>query len=163
MKVTLQPLNINHLDEIFKIKNDPEILEYIPGEYPLDRNTFNNRHLKSIAAGQTEQQAEFTIHMNDKIVGLIGHFTQEDDENIQVGYIIGKKWWGRGIATKAVLLHLQEMRNLSISGQVYASHAIENTASGRVLEKAGFVAHGKTKFTLPDGIQVLDNQWLILL
>ncbi len=51
-----------------------------------------------------------------------------------VGYWISKKYWGRGIASKA----LREFLNQLDSRPIYAHVAKNNVASMRVLEKCGF-------------------------
>jgi RimJ/RimL family protein N-acetyltransferase len=55
---------------------------------------------------------------------------------LSVGYTIGKAWRGRGIATRALGLLLEQMRERP----VHATTAASNVASRRVLEKNAFVA-----------------------
>lgn len=52
----------------------------------------------------------------------------------EVGYWIGRAFWGRGIATKALALFLTEMT----TRPVFAYVAAHNVGSIRVLEKCGF-------------------------
>ena len=58
-----------------------------------------------------------------------------------VGYWIGKSYWGKGIATKA----LSEFLGLIKSRPLFAHAAKHNLASVKVLEKCGFKVsrHGK--------------------
>ena len=51
-----------------------------------------------------------------------------------IGYWLGKVYWGRGIASKALLLFLSEETHRPL----LASVAEHNAGSQRVLEKAGF-------------------------
>jgi RimJ/RimL family protein N-acetyltransferase len=64
-------------------------------------------------------------------------------EDRAVGYWIGREYWGKGIATRALasLLPLLETRPL------YAHVAQHNVASIRVLQKCGFTIVGKAKVT----------------
>lgn len=56
----------------------------------------------------------------------------------EIGYHIAKPYTGRGYATEAVKAFLPVMaENLGIS-EVYGIRLMENTASGRVLQKCGF-------------------------
>lgn len=59
----------------------------------------------------------------------------------QVGYWIGRDYWGKGVATEALtaLLRLVETRPL------FAHVATHNVASIRVLEKCGFTRYGEDK------------------
>ncbi|GED57883.1 GNAT family N-acetyltransferase [Brevibacillus formosus] len=55
-----------------------------------------------------------------------------------IGYWIDKSFWGKGIATNALSLFLEELR----IRPVYARVAHDNIASIRVLEKNGFQPFG---------------------
>ncbi|MBO7489492.1 MAG: GNAT family N-acetyltransferase [Bacteroidales bacterium] len=84
---------------------------------------------------------------NGEIVGLISVSMQNGNRSIDglLGYMIMQEFCGRGIATKAVKLMLDEafsQRNLHrISAWVYKP----NEASSRVLEKNGFCLEGIQK------------------
>lgn len=56
-------------------------------------------------------------------------------------YWIGKQYWGKGIATEALLNFLPKLKVRPL----YARAAKENPASIRVLEKCGFKDSMKTK------------------
>jgi RimJ/RimL family protein N-acetyltransferase len=60
----------------------------------------------------------------------------------EVGYWIGKEYWGRGIATRALEEFLKQIETRPL----YAHVAKHNTASRRVLEKCGFHVSGEDKF-----------------
>ncbi len=60
----------------------------------------------------------------------------------ELGYNLGRAFWGHGYATEAVRgLTDWALAQPSIY-RVYALHDVDNPASGRVLEKAGFVREG---------------------
>jgi RimJ/RimL family protein N-acetyltransferase len=73
-----------------------------------------------------------TVAVADEVAGNIGSWVQDGQR--EVGYWIGKRYWGRGIATAALrdFLHLVPERPL------VAWVARHNAGSIRVLEKAGF-------------------------
>ena len=54
-----------------------------------------------------------------------------------LGYWIGRPYWGQGYATEAVELAIEMARLLGIV-KLKAETFVNNPASGRVLEKAGF-------------------------
>ncbi|MDF2639332.1 MAG: N-acetyltransferase [Novosphingobium lindaniclasticum] len=74
-----------------------------------------------------------------RIVGCIG-FSRVDGE-VNLGYWIGREHWGRGFASEAVRAVLPLARLLGHK-RIVGSHFIDNPASGRVLEKAGFLPTG---------------------
>jgi RimJ/RimL family protein N-acetyltransferase len=59
----------------------------------------------------------------------------EHDGERDVGYWIGREHWGRGIATAALRLSLEEIT----ARPLHAHVARSNVASIRVLEKCGFI------------------------
>jgi RimJ/RimL family protein N-acetyltransferase len=66
------------------------------------------------------------------VAGHIAHFEQFGEP--EVGYWIGKEYWGKGIATQA----LSEFLKVIKTRPLYARAVKDNMASIRVLEKCGF-------------------------
>ena len=60
---------------------------------------------------------------------------------VELGYWIARDHWGRGFATEAAVALIDIARALGIR-ELEGSHFIDNPASGRVLEKLGFVSRG---------------------
>ncbi|MFL6737729.1 MAG: GNAT family N-acetyltransferase [Sphingomicrobium sp.] len=60
---------------------------------------------------------------------------------VELGYWIGRAHWGRGFATEAGRALIEIARTLKLP-RLEASHFIDNPASGRVLEKLGFLPTG---------------------
>lgn len=80
-----------------------------------------------------------TILFSGHVAGNILHFEQFGKPSI--GYWIGKQFWGKGIATKA----LSEFLNHIKVRPLYARVAKDNIGSNRVLEKCGFMISGEDK------------------
>jgi len=80
-----------------------------------------------------------TILCDGQVAGNIGSWEQSGER--EVGYWIGREFWGRGIASAALaaLLHQVAARPL------YAHVVKHNRGSLRVLEKCGFVIIGEEK------------------
>ena len=79
-----------------------------------------------------------TIVLDDAVAGNIGSWQAAPDERL-VGYWIGKEFWGRGVATRA----LSEFLRVERQRPLHARVAKHNAASIRVLEKCGFVVIGE--------------------
>jgi RimJ/RimL family protein N-acetyltransferase len=73
-----------------------------------------------------------TIVADGAVAGNAVSWTGDDGR--MVGYWLGKAYWRRGIASKALALFLEEERHRPLLATV-AEH---NAGSRRVLEKAGF-------------------------
>ena len=61
-----------------------------------------------------------------------------------IGYWIAKPYWNKGICTEALDLMIQHIRAMTDIKSLISGHFIDNPASGRVLEKCGFVPTGET-------------------
>jgi RimJ/RimL family protein N-acetyltransferase len=81
-----------------------------------------------------------TILFNGEVAGNIVCFEQLGER--EVGYWLGKEYWGNGIATKA----LEQFLKYIETRPLYAHVAKHNIASRRVLEKCGFMISGEDKF-----------------
>lgn len=78
-----------------------------------------------------------TIVVNGEVAGNIVSFEQGGQR--QVGYWLGRAYWGQGVATHALAQFLTQLR----ARPLYAHVAAHNRASLRVLEKCGFTLCGE--------------------
>ncbi len=78
-----------------------------------------------------------TILVDGRVAGNIGCFEQGGER--EVGYWLGREYWGRGVATRALAAFLDQVQARPLTARV-AKH---NIASLRVLEKCGFTVCGE--------------------
>lgn len=83
-------------------------------------------------------------HENLGPVGVIGLF-RDGDPAPETGYWIGRAYWGRGFATEALDAALVWASGRWKRRALVAGHFTDNPASGRVLEKAGFLYTGEVR------------------
>lgn len=81
-----------------------------------------------------------TIVSGEDVVGHV--LSYEDSGHVEVSYWIGKVYWGKGLATHALLEFLE---NVNLVRPIYARVAKDNVGSRRVLEKCGFMQIEETK------------------
>jgi ribosomal-protein-alanine N-acetyltransferase len=94
---------------------------------------------------QTNPETSFAIVVDGDAAGGVGFHVQSDVERVsaEIGYWLGEAFWGRGIATdalQAVTAYAIEHHGLT---RVFAIPFASNTASCRVLEKAGYMLEGR--------------------
>ena len=80
-----------------------------------------------------------TILFDGAVAGNMVSFL-EDDGRREIGYWLGRAFWGKGIATRAVALLLEIVTDRPL----YAEVVSHNLASRRVLEKNGFHVTNQT-------------------
>jgi RimJ/RimL family protein N-acetyltransferase len=103
---------------------------------PTDEDAFR-KHWATIL--QDESITKKAITIGSAVVGNIGSFDQ--DSKREVTYWIGKPYWGRGVATKA----LRQFLFLVPTRPLHARVAKDNVASLHVLQKCGFVIVGEDR------------------
>lgn len=136
--IELRPTQISDLDTLFQFQLDREagyLAAFMPKD-PTDKPAFLNKYTKLLGDPGVNNQ---TIVLGDRIVGSVARFVMEGDAEIT--YWIDRKYWGQGIATKALKAFLSIEATRPIFGRV----AFDNFGSQKVLEKCGFVKIGSDK------------------
>ncbi len=70
------------------------------------------------------------------------------------GYCLGKRWWNKGYMTEALCAVVRFWFSCTDSPWLACCHAVDNPASGRVMEKAGFVYDHDAEYHRFDGTAV---------
>lgn len=101
----------------------------------------------------------YAVVYNGEIAGSIGVIPKEDvyRKSIELGYFIGEKFWGKGIATRAVALLLDHIVSNFNVVRIYAEVYAHNVASMKVLEKNGFYLEGIRKKSVFKNNEILDD------
>lgn len=83
------------------------------------------------------------IELNGDFVGMIG-FDIRQDCDLEIGYWIGKPYWGHGYITESAHAMIEQAFDVEQANIIHAGYFTDNPASGRVLEKLGFEHTGQT-------------------
>ena len=85
------------------------------------------------------------IEVDGGVVGSVGFEPREDVERVsaEIGYWLGRGYWGRGIVTAAVRAATQHAMKTFDLSRIFALPFADNHASIRVLEKAGYTCEGR--------------------
>ena len=99
------------------------------------------------------------IAPEEELIGVVGLTFQEDvyRRSAEIGYWLGEPFWGRGLATEAVIdatrMAFERFDLIRLFAQVFET----NPASCRVLEKAGYVLEGRLRHSVVKKGRVLDQ------
>ena len=139
--VELRDVTATDLPILFEHQRDPEAARM--AAFPSREKHHFHAHWTRILADPS--LGKQTILYDGQVAGNIVSFDQSGVR--QVGYWIGREYWGKGIATRALALYLayEPIRPL------YAYVAKHNIGSRRVVEKCGFALVGEHQGTLDDG------------
>jgi RimJ/RimL family protein N-acetyltransferase len=128
------------LDVLFEFQLDPEAnwMAAFAAADPGDREAYVAKWTRLVAEAPLPIR---TIVVDGEIVGSIFCWRDEALPAPEVSYWIGREHWGKGIATRALALFLEEVTERPLLGRA----ARDNVASLRVLEKCGFRIVGEDR------------------
>ncbi len=137
--LTLREVIESDLAVLYEYECEPEAIQMaaFTSEDPTNHDAFT-AHWKMILAAPTIIAR--SIVQGDAILGSI--MSYEESGCPEVTYWIGRKHWGRGVATEALTLFLQ---SVDTRRPMRARAAKDNIASIRVLEKCGFQVIQETR------------------
>lgn len=117
-----------------------------------------------LSADENETFA-FAITVNNMVIGSIGIFRQGNihRQTAELGYYIAEEYWGKGIMTEAVKQICEYVFANSDIIRIYAEPFAYNTASCKVLEKAGFQYEGTLRSNAVKNGKIIDMKMYSLL
>ncbi len=131
--VFLRDVITDDLPIFFEQQLDP-VANDIAGFPARDRDAFMAHWAKNLPK---EGNIHQTIVYGDQVAGNI--VSWEHDGERDIGYWLGREFWGKGIATQALAAFLE----IVTSRPLYAHVVKHNLPSMRVLEKCGFMITGE--------------------
>ena len=133
------------LDTVYEIHSDQEVMRYY-GVLPYDSSEKAQKHLDWLSSLHNENKGLrpiITIKDEDNYIGDVGYYDYEKRHNrAEIGYILGKDYWGKGIMSEALEAMLNYGFNVMGLNRVQALIDPRNTASLSLVEKYGFQYEG---------------------
>jgi RimJ/RimL family protein N-acetyltransferase len=155
----LRPWRREDADALVRHADDREVWKNLGDLFP---HPYTRRDAKWWLGGGYESRSELAlaIEILGELGGGLGLKFPHDPiyrGTAEVGYWIGRAWWGRGIMTRAIGAFVpwafERFDLVRIEAGVFES----NPASARVLEKAGFALEARlARSVIKDG-EILDR------
>jgi enoyl-CoA hydratase/carnithine racemase/RimJ/RimL family protein N-acetyltransferase len=121
-----------------QLDSDANHMAAFTARNPADRDAFT-AHWTRILGDETITVK--TILFDGQVAGSVLSYEDEEFGKPEVSYWIGKHYWGKGVATRALSEFLSHIKVRPL----YARAVKDNIASLRVLEKCGFTICGEGK------------------
>jgi len=128
-EVRLREVEEADLELFFEHEHDPETVRRSKF-VPRDRERFMTHWATRVLGDPTVLVR--TVTVDGKVAGNVVSWWDEGTRFL--GYVFGREFWGRGVGTRAVTLHLRQERTRPLYADPYSG----NVGSVRVLEKCGF-------------------------
>lgn len=147
----LRPWREDDLDAFARITADPEVMRYML-RGPLSREEAWARIERFERQRQELGLGHWAVEERNggALLGGIGLFHHEDwpedPHNVEVGWLLDRAVWGRGLASEGARASLRYgFEVLGLERIISIAHP-DNRASRRVMEKAGLVFSGEREW-----------------
>ena len=137
MNLTFRKFEASDVQFLVTWLNNEDITRYLSSRLPKPYS--ESDAVWWINQGCNEDHIGFVIELDGKPCGSIGVYLQQDKHVAEIGYWITKGNWGQGIATEAVRQFVDYVFLNTPVSRIINPVTKENTASIRVMQKAGFV------------------------
>ena len=141
---TIRDLLDSDADDMARQANDKEIWRNLKDRFPFPYAVEHARAFITYSRS-LDPERNFALVVDGRLAGVIGFEPKEDiwRRSVELGYWLGREYWGRGIASEAARAITDWAFEKWDINRVWAGVFDWNPASTRVLEKAGFVFEGR--------------------
>ena len=144
-RLLLRPLRDDDLDAYAAMAADPEVMRFMGG--PRDRALvwrdmacfLGHWVMRGYGLWAAEEKA------TGDLVGRIGLWRPEGWPDLEVGWLLARRHWGRGFATEGGRAALKHAFNVLGAGHVISLIRPGNVASIQVAERLGESLEGRTE------------------
>ena len=136
---------------------DADLVQHLAGDRALADTTLNIPHPYEDGLAEKwisnhrdwfdrREQAVFAVTLREgTLIGCVGLLIKPEDQRAELGYWIGKPFWGQGYCTEACRAMLDfGFQQLELN-RIDARHFSHNPASGCVLQKLGMTHEGRLR------------------
>ena len=159
-RLTLRRPNRDDAESIRRLADDWEVarrLARVPFPYTLDDALF---FLDQIVP---KELAWIVQHAGSgDVLGVAGLTPHADTGNMELGYWLGREFWGQGFATEAASVVLDYAFGAGLAPEITAGCFADNIRSARVLTKLGFRIAGESlRLCLAEGSELRQYDLLL--
>ena len=159
LKCDIREWKISDAGNLAQMLNNPNILNNLRDGLPYPYTEKDaEEYIEAMLSSDKTKTFAFAITVNDKVVGSIGVFRCDNIHfrTAEMGYYIGEPYWGKGLGTSAVKQVCSYIFQNTDIIRIFAEPFAYNTASCRILEKAGFQFEGILRSNAVKNGKILD-------
>jgi len=144
-RLLLRPFSLSDAEDVERLAGDPGISDTtlnIPHPYEKGMGTeWISTHQPMFEKGELANFA-VTLRNGGDLIGAIGLIVNRRHNRAELGYWIGKPYWGKGFCTEAAESILEYGFTQLNLNRIFASYLTRNPSSGRVMEKLHMLREG---------------------
>jgi len=147
-RLRLRPFTLADVEPLHPLVSAPGVMQYFPRADPPDR-----ARVQRILAHQIDEWAQrgyawwaVTWAADATLLGWCGLQYLPDTDETEVGYLLGRAWWGQGVATEAAQASVAYgFAHFDFAEIIGITHP-DNVASQNVLKKCGMTFIAATPY-----------------
>ena len=147
-RLSLRPFTLDDIDSLHQILEIPGILQYFPNPDPPERERVEKLIKRQIKHWQDYGYGWWAVvsRAEKQLIGWSGLQYLPDTDEIEIGYLLSKPFWGKGLATESAIAGLDfGFDRLGLREIIGIVHP-ENFASQGVLKKIGMQFIKQTEY-----------------
>lgn len=146
-RLVLRPYLQEDAPEVARLLNDPELARFlmvIPHPFvEFDARQLVKAAWRRITAGRGFDLLVTVKEMGDRPVGSVGVGLHDEGERAELGFWVGREYWGRGYASEATRRMVDFAEERLGVRRFTGTATADNRASLAVLAKLGFAEAGR--------------------
>ena len=143
-RLVLRSVTLADAGRVRVLAGDPEVAlmtSNIPYPYEVGRAAAWIRACEELQAEGLRYA--FALDLGGEgLIGVCSLQVEPDQGRAELGYWLGRSWWGQGFMTEAVRAVVAFGFERLELRRIFAHHLPENPASGRVMQKVGMAPEG---------------------
>jgi [ribosomal protein S5]-alanine N-acetyltransferase len=141
-RLVLRPPAVDDAGALFqRVARDPEVTKYLLWAPHPDVATTRRVIIEKLNVSDDEKTWAIELRHSGEVIGLAS-CRRPVPHSVEVGYCLGRRWWGKGFMSEVLDLLLTALERDRGVYRVWATCSPHNERSARLLERAGFTLEG---------------------
>ena len=152
-RLILRPFELSDTESVYRnLASDPDVVRFMCYEV-CESLEAAHKHIEQwleyfnkLTPGSSWCLFSIVLKSGGELIGTIDfHENDREAHAAEIGYQLGKAWWGNGYATEALRAIIDYCFESVDLNRLWADHDSRNIASGKVLRKAGMLYEGTAR------------------
>jgi RimJ/RimL family protein N-acetyltransferase len=139
--IILRSWSVDDAEQLAIIADNKKIADNLRDVFPNPYSLKDAINWLNLVLPENDPPRFFAVTVDKQLAGSIGIVRKCDiyRKNVEIGYFLAEKFWGRGIATKAIKAATSYAFKEFDIVRVFAEPFSDNQGSRKALENAGFI------------------------
>ena len=164
-RLTLRPLTVGDAKAVFEgWTSDQEVARFMRWNLHKDIEETKEWLVSEEVAAMCEDVFNwgFMLKENQRLIGSGGLIYSQQYQMYEIGYALTRDFWGKGLTTEAAKRIVEYAKDELKIKRLFATHAIDNVASGKIIKRIGFTYQKEGTYSSFDGSRTFKSKEYIM-